>query len=146
MRERERESSRVEEENRRETVREEEREDRELPPQGTHNNSGVFAVKQGDDSDSYEEDGPEAFEDDPMPIFKSAIRISDGNMKVKILIDSGAAISLISKGTADRLVRAGAKIEREGNLRIKVASGERALINKTITLPIRMGGQWTNSH
>ena len=79
-----------------------------------------------------------------MPVLKGAIKISDGSMKVKILIDSGAAISLISKDTADRLVRAGAKIEREGNMRIKVASGERALINETLTLPIRLGGQWTN--
>ena len=108
-------------------------------PRCTHNNSGVFAVKQGDDSDSDEEDSPEASEDSPMPILKGAIRISDGDVKDKILIVSGMAISLILKGTADRLVRAGTKIEREGNLRIKVASGERALINENVTLPIRMG-------
>ena len=117
-RERERECKR-----RRETGIDEETEDRGLPAEDTHNNSGDFAVKQGEHSYSDEEDGPEAFEDNPMPILQGAIRISDEDLKVKILKVLAKAINLISRGTADRLVIVGAKIAREGNLRIKVASG-----------------------
>jgi hypothetical protein len=79
-----------------------------------------------------------------MPILKGSVKISSTKRKVKILIDSGAAINLISKATADCLVRAGATIIREGSLRIKVASGERALINETLTLPLCLGGHWTH--
>ena len=71
-----------------------------------------------------------------MPVLKGSIRISDSNKKVKILVDSGAAISLISKEIAEKLIRAGAQTKKEGNMRIKVANGEKTLINETLTVPI----------
>ena len=79
-----------------------------------------------------------------MPVLKGAVQISEGTKRIKILIDSGAAISLISRELADKLLKAGAKIAQEKGLRIKVASGERAVLNETLTLPLQLGGQWTD--
>ena len=41
----------------------------------------------GEDED--DEEGPEAFEDNPMPVLKGSVRVSDKLKKVKILVDSG---------------------------------------------------------
>ena len=49
-----------------------------------------------------------------MPILKGSIRISNRIRKVKILIDSGAAISLISRDIADSLIRTGIQTKKEG--------------------------------
>ena len=55
----------------------------------TRDQSGVYVTQQEDNSESEEAEGPEAFEDNPMPILKGAVKVSDGTKKVKILYTQG---------------------------------------------------------
>mgnify|MGYP003951870295 CR=1 FL=1 len=77
-----------------------------------------------------------AFEDEPMPILMAMA----GKENVKILIDSGAAISLI----ADKLRQQGYKTNEAKGINIKVANGTRETIRETITIPIKLEDKWTN--
>ncbi len=80
-----------------------------------------------------------------MPVLKGEIDIPNKlSQKVKILIDSGAAISLISKDIAAELIQNGVRITSEGNLRIKVANGERTSLNETVKISIKVGGRRTD--
>ena len=83
-----------------------------------------------------------AFEDNPMPILKASIAIQDKNRKVRVLIDSGAAINLISRELAEELEKNGIKGEREGNMRIKVANGKKMLVDKVFFLPLKISDRW----
>ena len=84
-----------------------------------------------------------AFEDNPMPILKASINVG-GEKKVKVLIDSGAAINLVSGEIASELEKVGIKSTKEGNMRIKVANGKKMLIDKVYLLPIQIGGHTTD--
>jgi hypothetical protein len=96
-------------------------------------------------SDEETEEGPHAYEDNPMPILKGSITLAEKRKKVKVLIDSGAAINLISRETASELVKVGIEIRREGNIKIKIANGDKASINEVLRIPIKLGGQWTDT-
>ena len=85
-----------------------------------------------------------AFEDNPMPLLKASINAS-GERKVTVLIDSGAAINLISGEIVSELEEAGIKSSKEGNMRIKVANGKKMLIDRVYNLPIKLGGRVTDS-
>ena len=62
-----------------------------------------------EDEESEEEIDPHCFEDNPMPILKGFIAILENRRKVKILIDSGAAINLVSREIAEEFRKAGGK-------------------------------------
>ena len=81
-----------------------------------------------------------AFEDEPMPILMAMA----GKENVKILIDSGAAISLITRKLADKLRQQGYKTKEAKGINIKVANGTRETIRETITIPIKLEDKWTN--
>ena len=70
--------------------REEEREEEK------DNRQGVFLTAQEDDSDS-DDEAPEAFEDNPMPILKGAVNQGGKSKKVKILL-TRARLSTWSQG------------------------------------------------
>ena len=81
-----------------------------------------------------------AFEDEPMPTLRGIV----GEEQVRILIDSGAAISLMTKTLADKLCKKGHKTKEAHSVNIKVANGSKETIRETITVPIKLEGQWTN--
>lgn len=80
-----------------------------------------------------------AFEDEPMPVLRGLA----GEQQVKILIDSGAAINLITKELAKKLCSQGNKIERTEGINIKVANGLKEAIRETITIPLKLNEQET---
>ena len=79
-----------------------------------------------------------------MPILRANIDINNTSRKVRVLIDSEAAINLVSKEIATELEKNGLKISREGNMRIKVANGGKALVDKVLEFPIFIGGVRTD--
>ncbi len=53
--------------------------------------------------------------------------------------------ALLSREIADELAKSGIKIEKEGGMQIKVANGDKSAINEIVRIPIKLGGQWTDS-
>ena len=78
-----------------------------------------------------------------MPILKASINVHECS-QVKVLIDSGAAINLISGEIAAALEKNGTKATKEGNMRIKVADGKRMPVDKVFHIPIQLAGKWTD--
>ena len=73
-----------------------------------------------------------------MPILKATINVSQNkNKKVRLLIDSGAAINLISGEIAAELEKGGAQFSREGDMRIKVANGRKCWSTKFFISPYK---------
>jgi hypothetical protein len=91
------------------------------------------------------EEGPSAFEDNPMPILKGFVNVSEKRRKVKILVDSGAVVNLISRELAEEFLKAGMRTIKEGSMRVKLANGQRERINETLRLPIKIGGRWSDA-
>ena len=79
-----------------------------------------------------------------MPVLKGLISVSGKPRAIKVLIDSGAAINLISRQIADELSKTGVATTREGNMKIRVANGDRASIDEVLQIPVKLGGQWTD--
>jgi hypothetical protein len=90
------------------------------------------------------EEGPYAFEDNPMPVLKASVIAAGKRRRVKVLIDSGAAINLISRELANELIKGGTTFRKEGNMRIRVANGDRTSISDVTDIALELGGEWTD--
>jgi hypothetical protein len=97
-----------------------------------------------EEEENEEEMNPHCFEDNPMPILKGFAIIPEKHKKVRILIDSGAAINLVSRDVAEEFRKAGGKISKEGDVRIKTANGDRTSINEVLNLSLKIGGRRTD--
>ena len=69
-----------------------------------------------------------AFEDNPMPILKA--RIAGVERPLRVLIDSGAAISLISEALEGYT---------EDSVKVRVANGSRVSLSRTFNIPLELG-------
>ena len=82
-----------------------------------------------------EPEGPFAFEDNPMPILKGSLEILKTKRRVKVLIDSGSGINLISEKVARELLKGGIKTSKAEGMKIKIAMG-RGLQSMRCSIPL----------
>ena len=97
------------------------------------------------DSDSEEEDEvcnvkdeEQAYEDCSMP--KIAGEGSEVAIPVKVLVDSGSMIDIISSKLAKRLMAQNVVAIRTAKMRIIVANGNKNIIDKAMKLSLHIGG------
>ena len=87
-----------------------------------------------------EEEDENLFEDCPMPVLLCEIETSKGNRKIKVLVDSGSSLDLVSEELAKEV---GNIVEERNGTKIRVANGKRCTLKECINAKIRMGPQWT---
>ena len=80
--------------------------------------------------------GGRAFEDNPMPVLKGEIENCD--KPLRILIDSGSGVNLINANVAATLDPS-LECKCPQVVRIKVANGVRASLDRTFRIPLKFG-------
>lgn len=79
------------------------------------------------------------FEDCPMPILKCELQIGDERLGIRMLIDSGSSLDLISGAPARKLRKKGCEVRNTGKtLRIKVANGRKSIVREAMPLKLRL--------
>ena len=80
------------------------------------------------------------YEDCPMPILKCEVQTPAEYVELKMLIDSGSALDLISGAMARKLKKMGCLLKAATKrVRIKVANGKRSVLQDAMTLQLRFG-------
>lgn len=78
------------------------------------------------------------FEDCPMPILKCELQVGDEKMQIRMLIDSGSSLDLISGALARKLRKKGCEVRNIGKgVRIKVANGKKSIVREALPLKLR---------
>ena len=79
-----------------------------------------------------------------MPLLDCEVQASEDYVKLKMLIDSGSAVDLISDKMAQKLKKLGHAIEKSGRRTvIKVANGKTSRLKEAMTLTLRLGDEVT---
>ncbi len=82
------------------------------------------------------------FEDCPMPILKCAVCTRSEKIEMKMLIDSGSSLDLISGAMARKLQRFRCTTKpMKKNVRVKVANGKRSVIKDAMAPKLQFGPQ-----
>lgn len=77
------------------------------------------------------------FEDVPMPVLKCEVATGENNRRsVRMLIDSGSSLDLVSKNMADELQKTGIKQVQTSPVNITVANGRKNAISTAMDLSI----------
>jgi exodeoxyribonuclease III len=80
------------------------------------------------------------YEDCPMPILKCEVQTPLEHVELKMLVDSGSALDLISGTAARKLKKKGCLLKAvTKTVRIKVANGKKNILKDAMTLQLRFG-------
>ena len=89
-----------------------------------------------------EDDKQRPFEDCPMPILKCEAHTPLERVGLKMLVDSGSALDLISGIMARKLKKMGCTLKAATKrVRIKVANGKRSVLKEAMTLKLQFGSE-----
>ena len=106
----------------------------------------IFFNEEKGDDEVYgieeEDEKQRPFEDCPMPILKCAVHTPSEKLEMKMLIDSGSSLDLISETMARKLQRKGCVTKAMKKIvRIKVANGRRSVLKDAMALRLQFGSQ-----